>query len=485
MGFSVSLTSKAPTESPASARSLPIRTRLTLWYVAILAAGLLLFVAATSTVLYWQLFRQLTRFAIQDVETIEGLLFFATNGQLQLNENYHNHAESRKVLTRLLQVLSPEGATLYRNERLGSDDLGPCPFQHEGVGGYSPRTIHLKDGTAVLVVSRRHTMKGKPLVIRIGYRQDEIWSQMWQFITASLTTLPILLALTAFFGVHLARRSLAPMVDMARLAEQITAEDLHKRLPVPNPDDEIGQLGRVINALLDRLNLAFTQLRRFTSDASHELRTPLAAIRSVGEVSLQRDITPEAYRDTIGSMLEEVTRLTTLVESLLTISRADAGQVEPNYSTFSPHAVVREVVGLIGVLAEEREQQIVTSGDWSTSVRGDRLLLRQALINVLHNAIKYSPNGGKIAVQANPARPGWLEIRISDNGPGISAEHRDKIFSRFYRIDGARNRDTGGSGLGLAIASWSVEVQGGRISVADSDEGATFSIVVPTSEHPR
>lgn len=462
--------------------ALPIRTRLTLWYVAILAAGLLLFIAATSIVLYWQLSRQLTRFAIQDVETIEGLLFFAPNGALQLNEEYHNHVSSRKVLERLLQVLSPAGVTLYRNGRLGSNDLGPEPFEGEGIDGYSPRTVHLKDGSAVLVVSRRHTMSGKPLLIRVGYRQDEIWSRIWEFITASLTTLPILLALTALFGVHLARRSLSPLVDMARLAEQITAEDLHKRLPVTNPGDEIGQLGRVINALLDRLDFAFAQLRRFTSDASHELRTPLAAIRSVGEVSLQRDKTPEAYRDTIGSMLEEVTRLTTLVESLLTISRADAGQIELNYSTFSPDELVGEVVGLIEVLAEERGQEIVVSGERTTTVRGDRLLLRQALINVLHNATKYSPVGGSIAVRTGASKPGWWEVRISDSGPGIAVEHRNKIFSRFYRIDEARAREAGGSGLGLAIASWSVEVQGGKISVEDSNGGATFSIAIPADE---
>jgi heavy metal sensor kinase len=461
--------------------SLPIRTRLTLGYIAILGVSLVLFVAATSAVLYWQLFGQLTRFAIQDVETIEGLLLFAPDGTLQLNEDYHNHAESRKIPERLLQVLSPEGTTLYRNERLGPNDLGPAPFLGEGVDGYSPRTARLNDRSVVVVVSRRHAMSGKPLLIRIGYRQDEIWLQVWQFLIASLTTLPILLALTAFFGVHVARRSLAPMVDMAHLAEQITAEDLHKRLPVPNPKDEISQLGRVINALLDRLDLAFAQLRRFTSDASHELRTPLAAIRSVGEVSLQRDKAPESYRDTIGSMLEEVSRLTALVESLLTISRADAGQVEPNYSTFSPDEVVREVVGLIGVLAEERGQEIVVLGDWNTTVRGDRLLLRQALINVLHNATKYSPNGGKILVQATSSKQGWSEIRISDSGPGVAAEHREKIFGRFYRIDEGRTRDMGGSGLGLAIASWSVEVQGGKISVEESTEGATFCIAVPVA----
>jgi heavy metal sensor kinase len=463
----------------ASARSLPIRTRLTIWYVLVLGAALLVFAGATSAVLHWQLSRQLTRFAIQDIETIEGLLFFDRHGTLQLNEDYHNHTESRKVLERLLEVLSPDGKLLYRNWRLGTDSLGAAPFPGEGVGGYSPRTIRTKEGSLVLVVSRRHVMGGRPLVIRVGYRKDTVSAQIWQFLSASFTAMPLALLLVAIFGFQLARRSLAPMVDMARLAEQITAENLHERLPLANPRDEIGQLGAVINKLLDRLDRAFAQLRRFTSDASHELRTPLAAIRSVGEVSLQESRSTEEYRDTIGSMLEEVNRLTSLVENLLTVSRADAGQIQLRTSVFSPHELVQEVVSLIEVLAEERGQQIVVSGDASAAVRGDRLLLRQALVNILHNATKYSPAGGTITVSTGISRPGWVSIAISDSGPGIAPEHRDKIFRRFYRIDEGRTREAGGSGLGLAIAQWSVQAHGGEIAVEDSAEGAIFAITLP------
>jgi heavy metal sensor kinase len=448
--------------------------------VLVLGAALLVFAGATSAVLYWQLSRQLTRFAIQDIETIEGLLFFDRNGTLQLNEDYHNHIESRKVLERLLEVLSPDGKLLYRNWRLGTDRLGAAPFPGEGVGGYSPRTIRTKDGALALVVSRRHVLNGRPLVIRVGYRKDTVSAQMWQFLSASFTAMPVALLLVAIFGFQLARRSLAPMVDMARLAEHITAENLHQRLPVANPHDEIGQLGGVINELLDRLDRAFAQLRRFTSDASHELRTPLAAIRSVGEVSLQEVRSPEEYRDTIGSMLEEVNRLTSLVENLLTISRADAGQIELRVSTFCPYELVQEVVSLIEVLAEERGQQVVLAGDSSTTVKGDRLLLRHALLNILHNATKYTPVGGKITVWTGMSRPGWVSITISDSGPGIPPEHRDKIFRRFYRIDEGRTRDAGGSGLGLAIAQWSVQAHGGKIAVEDSREGAIFAVTLPT-----
>jgi signal transduction histidine kinase len=181
-------------------------------------------------------------------------------------------------------------------------------------------------------------------------------------------------------------------------------------------------------------------------------------------------------------MLEEVTRLTSLVENLLTISRADAGQIEPKFSVFSPYELVQEVVSLVEVLAEERDQQIEVTGDPKTAVRGDRLLLRQALVNVLHNATKYSPVGGRIKVSTGVSQPDRISIRISDSGAGIAPEHRDKIFRRFYRIDEGRTRETGGSGLGLAIAQWSVRAQGGQITVEDAGEGATFAITLPAFE---
>ncbi len=197
-------------------------------------------------------------------------------------------------------------------------------------------------------------------------------------------------------------------------------------------------------------------------------------------MSLQGERSEEQYRDTIGSMLEEVTRFTSLVENLLTISRADAGQIELKFSVFSPDELVREVVNLVEVLAEERSQQIVVTGDPGTTVKADRPLLRQALVNILHNATKFSPAGGIIKVWTGVSDPDWISIRISDDGPGVAPEHRDKIFRRFYRIDEGRTRETGGSGLGLAIAQWSVQAQGGQIRVENTTEGATFAIALPS-----
>jgi signal transduction histidine kinase len=228
--------------------------------------------------------------------------------------------------------------------------------------------------------------------------------------------------------------------------------------------------------VLDRLELSFEQLRCFTSDVSHELRTPLAAIRSVGEVGLQNSQTPAGYKDTIGSMLEEVARLTKMVESLLAISRSDAGQVQLNLSVFSPLQLVQEVAAFFEVLTEERQQTLLISGDGNIRMKGDRLLLRQAVINVLHNAVKYSPIGGSIAVsvtlqssKGNAAAAPTALLRISDNGPGIDAEHRTKIFERFTEsIRPVRGKRA-------------VRAQGGEIRVEECAEGATFVMEFPSS----
>lgn len=461
-------------------RALPVRARLTIWYVFVLAVILGLSVAGTCFVLYWQLVHQLDHYAIQDIETIEGLLYFDSSGALHMREDYHNHPDSRRLLERLVEVLSPGGTVLYRNERLGTERLGGPPFAGEGVDRFSPRSVYLRDGARISLVSRFYYLHGRPMIIRLGHSQAAIWARIRELLIASVTVLPVLLAVTALFGYQLARRVLSPLAQMAQRAEQITAERLDQRLPVENPDDELGYLARVINNLLDRLALSFEQLRRFTSDASHELRTPLAAIRSVGEVGLQKNRIPADYEDTIGSMLEEVTRLTRLVESLLTISRADAGELALQLTVFSPVELVREVVGIIEVLASEREQTVIISGTSTASIRGDRLLLRQALINVLHNAVKYSPAGGRIAISIGSRGSERVLIRVTDSGPGIPLEHREKIFGRFYRVDSGRARDTGGVGLGLSIASWAVHAQGGQIRVEDSDEGAAFVLELPT-----
>jgi heavy metal sensor kinase len=456
-----------------------VRTRLTLWYVCVLAGVLLLSWTLTAGFLFLQMRSQLDNFGVQDIETVEGLLYFDAAGHMGLREDYHNHAESKEVLERLLEVRSTDGAILYRNDRLAGRALGGSPVGREGEGGYSPRSVRLPDGTIVRMVSRRHTLDGRALLIRLGYSEEPIFARCEELGAAAAAVLPIVLAIAGIAGYFLARRALDPLAQMARRAEQITSENLHERLPVGEEGVELGHLARVFNNLLARLEQSFERLRRFTSDASHELRTPLTAIRSVGEVALQREGTAEEYRDTIGSMLEEVNRLTGLVENLLTISRADAGSIELHPSVFSAMDLARESAGLFDVLIEEKSQQMSIEGDETVRVKGDRMFLRQALVNIIHNAVKYSPAGSAISVRVRQDSAGVC-LEVADGGPGISAEHSERIFDRFYRVDESRSREAGGAGLGLSIAQWAIRLQGGDIRLLTSlGRGCTFQICLP------
>jgi heavy metal sensor kinase len=330
------------------------------------------------------------------------------------------------------------------------------------------------------MASRRHTLDGHPILIRLGYSEQPIWARFEELAVATLLAVPIVLALAGLGGYLLAKRALAPLEQMTSHAEEITSERLHERLPIGEVDDELGHLARVFNNLLGRLEQSFEQLRRFTADASHELRTPLTAIRSVGEVALQKDGTREEYRDTIGSMLEEVNRLTALVESLLTISRADAGRIQLHRTIFPAMDLAREAAGLFEVLVEEKGQRILVEGDEGVDVRGDRVFLRQALVNIIHNAVKHSPVGGAISVGVHSEAAGSVLIEVVDSGPGIAPEHSDKIFDRFYRADESRSREAGGAGLGLSIAQWSVREHGGNIQLFTTPgTGCRFKIWLP------
>jgi heavy metal sensor kinase len=276
----------------------------------------------------------------------------------------------------------------------------------------------------------------------------------------------------------MAYKVLLPLKNMALRAETITANQLDQRLPVENPNDELGYMARVLNDLLARLQDSFDNLKRFTADASHELRTPLASIRSVGEVGLQRLHTADEYRDTIGSMLEEVTRLTEMVDGLLSISRADAGQVTLHRTTFSPLDLAREVVGLLGLLAEEKGQQIQIEGNANLWVTADRMVLQRGLANIVENAIKYSPPSTMIYIHVSHSET--VDIAVEDSGETIPEELRQKVFERFFRIDASRSREAGGSGLGLAIAKWAVEANGGSITLEPGqDRGNRFVIRLP------
>ena len=462
-----------------------IRDRLTLWFVGIFGAALGIYICGACILQYWQLNDQLHHAEIQDLETVEGLLYLTPDGRLLLHEDYHSHPQSRLVLDRYMEVLSPGGQVLLRNDRLHGMDLGGAPTPGEGEVGYESKRMHLEDGTTVLAISHLHILEGEPLIIRLAYSTEPLTERLFEFIGLLFLAMPLALIVAGFAGYRVAGKALNPLEEMARKTEQITAQRLNERIPVDNPDDEFGHMSRVLNGLLSRLGESFEKLQHFTSDVSHELRTPLAAIRSVGEVGLQEEHSPEKYRDIIGSMLEEVARLTAMIDTLLTIAHADSGAVKLHRTTFRLSDLVQESVSVVGVLAEDKKQAILVGGNSQLSVSADRSFLRMAVINLLDNAVKYSPAGCTIRVSVEDSvgasdRATLVGVAIEDEGPGIPKDKAQRVFDRFYRVDEGRTRDAGGAGLGLAIAKWAVEAHGGAINLTPRlPHGSVFSIWLP------
>jgi heavy metal sensor kinase len=463
-------------------RSTSIRTRLTLWYVGVLALMLIVYAIVVLAFQYVVLTRQLYHDEVQDVVTVEGLLYFDQAGDLQLTQNYYSRPQSHLLVDRLMEIRDLSDKVLYRSSTLHAMALGGPLRAGEGDAGFDERLIRLPDGSHAFVVSHIHTLQNRTFVIRLGYDLGPLKDRMYQFFLLLLLSIPLALILAALAGQSIARRALRPLDEMTARAERITASNLGDRLLVANKHDELGNMARVFNHLLERLEQAFQQLQRFTADASHELRTPLAAIRTISEVALDKSTSAEAYREALSNVLEESGRLSHTVDALLLLARAERATQRDFQPVFILRDLVAEVISLLEVLGDERGIEIaVVHGELAAiEVHADRGLVRIALMNILHNALKFSPDGSTVTVGF--ARPSAFSVRITiqDQGPGIAPGEHGKVFERFFTSTGNAAANISGIGLGLSIAKLVVERAGGSIRFDESvDQGARCAVDLP------
>jgi heavy metal sensor kinase len=303
---------------------------------------------------------------------------------------------------------------------------------------------------------------------------------------AYLLAIPMLLLLSGTGGWFLADRALSPIAAMSRRAREISATNLHERLPVTNPRDELGTLALVVNDLLARVETSFHQQRRFVADASHELRTPTAIIRAESEIALSRSLRTESeYREALRVVQDAGQRLSLIVDDLFLLARADAGHRPLQLELLYLDELVADVVRAMQGLASERSIRVELRPMQEAPFTGDAELLRRMLLNLLDNAIKYSPRDGVVTVSCVRTDRTY-EIRVADEGPGIPVEARPYVFERFFRVDKARSRSertgTSGAGLGLAIAQWVALVHRGAIELAASTgDGTELLVVLPAS----
>ena len=337
------------------------------------------------------------------------------------------------------------------------------------------------DGHRIRLAQHKFQHLGTAWYVRVAADESSVQS-LGVLRPATLVGTPAVLAVAWLLSYWLAGRALRPLTRMTREAATISASNLAYRIAIPNTGDEVARLAINFNQLLDRLEIAFMELRHFTADASHELRTPLTVMRSVGELALSADKTPQYYRDTISQMLEEVDRLTRLVEGLLMLARSGADQAINTSMEMVPSEVVEAVCAQLRPLAEDRHQLLTVQSSATPPTIMNASLLELVLMNVVHNALKFTPDGGRIDVRVGVADSN-VTIEVDDTGPGIEASERERVFDRFYRSDRVASGSQPGFGLGLAIARAAIVKFGGEISAASSASGgARIEIAIPRAD---
>lgn len=471
-----------------------LRVRLTFWYVGVFAAILI-----TFSLGFYSLFDKSLR------QRFDGNLHSATQvTALALNHETEEHLgkaageeDVRAVLNTMHQTSFPrpdigvwEGSTLIA-EKPGTAGLTASQVK-EILGAYRPQqptsflTIEPQAGAYRVAVERVWVAYSRTEYLVIANEAVQpIDAELRTVLQVLLITVPVCLLLAAAGGYFLARKSLVPVLDMARAADQISSHNLDQRLSVGNPSDELGILAETFNRVFERLQSSFRQQRRFMADASHEIRTPVSVALTATQVSLEnRGNQPEVLYDTLEVVQSQMLRLRRVVEDMFMLAQADSGVHAANKTTFYIDEVVLESARAAKVLGNARNVEIQVGPVASESEYiGDEGLLRQLLLILLDNAVKYTQPGGRVDVSLE-ATPSAYRIWVADCGCGIPSADQPHIFDRFYRVDKARSRRQpgagGGAGLGLAIAQWITHLHSGRIWLERSDaQGSVFCVELP------
>ena len=476
-----------------------LRARLTLWYTLVLGLPLVAFAGASFLVLD----RALTHRS--DAFLDETLGAFTTE---LASEQIEEPTTARAIASSLHDVQ-------FRDVRLAVYDLSGLlvmagsldttagyalthPVDLARLGAELHRNVSASHSVfslgqgerAYRVAAEPVEIFGKPYLVAAAYPLHHDSETMEAVATAYAIAIPLLLLIAALGGYFLATRSLSPVAAMSARAAEISSSNLNERLPVGSRRDELTALAEVVNGLLERLERAFAQQRRFMADASHELRTPVAVLRTEADVTLSRPTRTEAeYRESVSVMRDSAQRLGRIVDDLFLLARADAGHLPLRREPLYLEDVVDEAARAVQSLARERDVRVQLLPLEDSPYDGDADLLGRVLLNLLDNAIKHSPPGGTVTLALTRTAHEY-HVAVTDEGAGIPLEAQSQIFERFFRADKARSRTSGdataGAGLGLAIGRWIAEAHGGRLElVKSSPSGAEFLLALPLSRPPQ
>ncbi|WP_447978858.1 heavy metal sensor histidine kinase [Candidatus Nitrospira bockiana] len=461
---------------------MSLRVRLTLWYGTALAGILILLgtalYGALATALKEQVDRSLEEAASVAIRSLEERRF----GPFLLFDDLSADFPELAVLDKFFQIFGPSGRITIQSPNIGSRDIplsetalraafeGKTTFESARFPGEPPlRLISVPiqhGGTLVNIVQ-----------VGTSLRPEE--EMLHHLLVILMIAMPVAVLLSLGGGWFLAGRALRPVGAITAAAQRIAAGDLTQRLTLPPVQDEIGRLAATFNEMIARLEASFKQVRQFTTDASHELRTPLTVLKGEAELALRRPRSAEDYRVVLESGLEEIDRMSRIVEELLFLSRADLGEITLESRPVRVDTLLDDLRRQADVLGQERDVRIVMSALEPVTVLGDEMRLHELFLNLLDNAVKYSYPGGRVELGLSSTRD-TVRVTVEDHGIGIAPGEQRHIFDRFYRTDAARAHAKKGTGLGLAICKWIVEAHGGCVTVqSEPGKGSVFTVTLP------
>ena len=459
-----------------------IRFRLTAWYaglltIVILALGALLFLHLRSYLEDTLLDTQARR-----ARQISGTLVAnaASTGEAYVARQVAALYDPERS-DRFIRITGGDGRIVYLSGVPNSQAFDPAavPAAPASINGEFRRRQKVAGAPAVLITAVRAEAGGTPYLVEVGTSAAPVEALFRHLLLLLGLGLPVVALLAASGGYLLIRWALQPVDQIAGKAEQITQHNLSERLPVPSTGDELESLSVALNRMITRLDDAFLNSKRFVADASHELRTPLTILRGELESMIQEGAFPAPDRERIGGLLEEVERLTMIVERLFALSRLDAGEAQSEWVRFDLAELASTTAGQMTLLAEDRRIAVTCDTGTPVMVDGDRSRLKQVVVNLLDNAIKYTPEGGAVRLRVLAAQ-GLAVLEVIDTGVGIPPEDLPRVFNRFFRVNQTRSQHPEGAGLGLAIVESICSANHGEIEVESvPNKGSCFRVKLP------
>lgn len=464
-----------------------IRFRLTLWYLVTLALILLLF----STFIYLTISNRLYAEVDQELlaiaeavasPTLEPFRKSAPTVLDQILEDFIGP----NVAGKFVQISDAHGRIFSSSTNLQniSLPLDKASLMFSGMGSSTYHTYSNLLRYPIRAITMPVMEKGSMVqIVQVGMLLDYTTDILEKLLIIFAVSIPLALILLWYAGWFLAGRALKPVELITNSARNISAENLSHRLEIINPNDEIGRLAKTFNMTLDRLENAFNRTRQFSMDVSHELRTPLTILRGETEIGLRWGGDAEELKKILKSNMEEINRMSDIIGDLLELSRAEEGKLVLNPVPVELHQLLQDVCTKAAPDAEEKKIVLDLADGSDYQVSGDPARLRQIFLNLVENAIKYTPCEGKVSLAVD-SEPGWAKVSVTDTGPGIPEADLPHIFEQFYRVDKARNRNDGGSGLGLSLVRALSAAHGGRVELFSlPGNGCTFTVFLPLS-HP-